>query len=231
MQHAMRIDLFRAENPVAGVAEAGADVGILIELPVEMADVDLDVGMGLVQLLQALGGGDNAHELDLLPAVLLDHLDGVAGRSARSQHGVNDHDGPLFNRGRQLAVVFVGLVGLRVAVEADVADLGRGHQGKDAVDHAETCAEDGHDGHLLAGDDGAHGVFNGGLHGDFLCGQVPKSFIPLEHGNFGNQGPELVRARGLVPQAGNLVLNQGMLENDDIRHVHVTKGLDIIFHD
>ncbi len=42
---------------------------------------------------------------------------------------------------------------LRVSVNADVADAGSGDQFLDAVDHAETGAEDGNQGDLFIGED------------------------------------------------------------------------------
>ena len=38
-------DLLRAENPVAGVAEAGDDIAVLVELLIHGAAVELDVGV------------------------------------------------------------------------------------------------------------------------------------------------------------------------------------------
>lgn len=66
--------LLRAEDSVARVAETGADIGVLVELSVEVADVELDVGMRLHQRADALGSGDDGHELDLSAAVLLDEV-------------------------------------------------------------------------------------------------------------------------------------------------------------
>ena len=60
--------------------------------------------MSLVQFLQAFGGGNDAHELDLLAAVLLYHADGIGCRPASRKHGVHDYDLPLVNRVRELAL-------------------------------------------------------------------------------------------------------------------------------
>lgn len=69
-----------------------------------MPDVNLDVRMSLVQFLQAFGSGDDAHELNLLSAVLFYHADGIGGRTASREHGVHDYDLPLVNRVRELAL-------------------------------------------------------------------------------------------------------------------------------
>ena len=69
-----------------------------------MPDINLDVRMSLVQFFQAFGSGDDAHELDLLAAVLFYHADGIGGRPASRKHRVHDYDLPLVNRIRELAL-------------------------------------------------------------------------------------------------------------------------------
>lgn len=48
-----------AENSVAGVAQTRADVGVFVELAVEVSDVKLNVGVSLHQCLYTLGSGDD----------------------------------------------------------------------------------------------------------------------------------------------------------------------------
>ena len=50
--------LFRSENAVVGIAEAGANVSGLVQAAVQMPDINLDVRMSLVQFFQAFGSGD-----------------------------------------------------------------------------------------------------------------------------------------------------------------------------
>ena len=123
-----QIFLLRSEYPVAGVAQTGADIGVLVELSVQMADVDLNVGVRLGQHLEALGSGDDAHEFYALSALLLNKGDSVDGGAAGGQHGVQDYDGALIYAFRKLAVIFMGDVGLGVAVHSDVAHLGVGDE-------------------------------------------------------------------------------------------------------
>ena len=52
--------LLRAEDAVAGVAETGDDVAVLVQALVHRAGVDLHVGVLVRQILDALGGGDAA---------------------------------------------------------------------------------------------------------------------------------------------------------------------------
>src|SRR3546814_1154500 len=63
--------LLRPEDAVAGVAQAGHDVALVVQLLVDRGGEDGDVGVGAAQLGDALRGGDQADEADLPRAVLL----------------------------------------------------------------------------------------------------------------------------------------------------------------
>lgn len=71
------LKLFRTENPVARIAESGADVSVFIEAAVQMSYIDLDVGVIPVQPVQTFRCGDDGHKFDVFAAVLLDHGDGI----------------------------------------------------------------------------------------------------------------------------------------------------------
>ena len=50
--------LLGAEDPVAGVAQTGDDIGMLIELLVDGSQIQVYIGMGFVYSLDALGTAD-----------------------------------------------------------------------------------------------------------------------------------------------------------------------------
>ena len=54
----------RPELAVAGVAQAGHDVALLVQRAVEGGAVDVDVGMGRRRRPHALGRGDQVDQLD-----------------------------------------------------------------------------------------------------------------------------------------------------------------------
>src|SRR6185312_7883566 len=56
--------LLRAEDPVAGVAQAGQDVAVRVELAIDRGRVDRHVRMRFVERRDALGTGDEAHHPD-----------------------------------------------------------------------------------------------------------------------------------------------------------------------
>src|SRR5688572_440551 len=80
----------RPELAVAGVAQAGHDVALLVELPVERGAVDVDVGMRVGDGLDALRRGDEVDEADPLRAPALEHLDRGRRGTARGKHRVED---------------------------------------------------------------------------------------------------------------------------------------------
>ena len=58
-----RTDLLGAEDPVAGIAQTGDDVALLIQVIVQSTGIDIHVGVLLLQELDALGSGHEDHEL------------------------------------------------------------------------------------------------------------------------------------------------------------------------
>src|SRR5688572_27736405 len=56
--------LLGAVDAVAGVAQAGDDVAVGIEVAVDCRGIDGHVGMVAMEVRQPLGAGEQAHELD-----------------------------------------------------------------------------------------------------------------------------------------------------------------------
>ena len=84
------------KDAVAGVAEAGDEVGVVVEGWVTLGGVDGDVGVLGVEAADAFFGCDEADELEAADAVAFQCGDGVAGAAAGGEHGVNDDDGGIF---------------------------------------------------------------------------------------------------------------------------------------
>ena len=63
---------------------------MLVEVVVERAGVDLHIGIELLNVLNALGSGDEHHELDVLAAALLHLADGLGSAAAGGEHGIDD---------------------------------------------------------------------------------------------------------------------------------------------
>ena len=83
-----RQGLLGAEDTVAGIAQAGNDVLVLVQMVIQGSAVDLHIGVSVLQSPQTLGSGNDAHELDVLDTPGLDLGDGIDGRTTGCQHGM-----------------------------------------------------------------------------------------------------------------------------------------------
>ena len=191
---------------------------MLVELLINGGKEHFHVGVGFLNGLDALGAADDVHHDDVPAAVLFQKINGRDGASAGGQHGIDHVNHPVGDVLRQLAVVFHGLVGLRVAVQADVTDFCGGDQFHHVVHHAEAGAKDGDDGQLLAGQHPALGSGDGGLHLYLPGGQVAGGLIAHQTGNFADQLAEFLNGGLLVAQNGQLMLDQGMIEDVYVCH-------------
>src|SRR5690606_7244523 len=82
--------LQRAEQAIPGVAEAGDDVAAIVEVVVERGEVDVQVGIGGQQALDAERGANQGEDGDR-PAVVSAHDAERGGRGATgSEHRVED---------------------------------------------------------------------------------------------------------------------------------------------
>ena len=167
----------------------------------------------------ALGGGQDVHQLDVFHAVLLDKGDGGGGGAAGGQHGVQDDDVPIGDVRGHFAVVFHRLQGVRVPKQADVPHFGGGDEGEDALHHAQPRPENGDNGQLFTGQLVGHRLGHGGLHLHSLEGEVPGGVIAHEGGDFADNLPKILDPGGLIPQDGELVLQQGVIQY--VYHFHL----------
>ena len=74
--------LLGAEDAVAGIAQAGNDVAVLVQVIVHRTHIDVHIGMNLLQVLNAFRGSYQHHELDVVASALLHLGDGGIGGAA-----------------------------------------------------------------------------------------------------------------------------------------------------
>lgn len=172
--------------------------------------------MVVVDDADALRRSDEAHEDDVLGALLLEQRERGRRAAARGEHRVDDDERALGDVARQLAVVLDRLQRLRVAVHADVADAGRRDHVDDAVEHAEAGAQDRHDADFLAGEHLLLALANRRLDLDFLEREVARDLISHEHRDFLEQLAEVLRARLLHAHDRELMLDQRMVDDVDV---------------
>ena len=105
------------------------------------------------------------------------------------------------------------LVGLGVALHADVAHAGGRDEVEDSVHHAEAGTEDGDDGDLLAGKVLAGALFERRLDLHGLELEVAGGLVALEQRELANEVAELLCAGLLVSQDRELVLHERVVDH------------------
>ena len=205
--------LLRAVDPVAGVAEPGHDVGVLVQPLVQRGQGDDGVGIAVVDRGDALGASDDRQQVDIVGPGPGQHVESVDGATAGGQHRVDQQHLPLADPFRQLLVVLDRAVGLRVAVEAEVADPAVGDQGQDGLHHHQPGPENADDGRGRAIQ---HRRLGGGDRRgdrDRFRRQVTQRLVGGQQRDLLAQRSERRRLGGFVAQHGDLVGHQRVVDH------------------
>ena len=133
----------RVEDTIASVAEARADVVILVQAAVDHARVDLNVGMFMAKFINALRCSHDAEHLDAGNTSFFNCLDCHAGGPSGGQHRIEDEGDINRARRRQLAVIVNRFGGRFVSVKSQVPDFGSRNQIQHRLDHPNTSSQDG----------------------------------------------------------------------------------------
>ena len=185
---------------------------------VQSRDKNINIRMILLHLLYAFRRADDAHQLDVPDARFLQEGDGRGRAAAGREHRVYHNGVTFFDIGRHFEIILDGFQGLRIAEQADVANLDVGHHADHTVHHAEPGTEDGDNRELLAGNPFAVCHGNRCFDVDRLQGEISRGFIAHQHGDLRDDLTELLYAGVLIAQNRQLVLNQGMIEYANIAH-------------
>ncbi len=173
--------------------------------------------MRRAQHLDALGGGDQRHEADILggDAIALQHIDRMGAGIAGGQHRIGQDEQAALGLG-QLHQIFDRTLGVMVAIDADMADAGGGQQIEQPVGHADAGAQDRHHRQFLAGDD--RGVEGGQRSLDRLIGdrQIAGDLVAHQQRDLAQQLAEGLGRGALVAHMGQLVLDQRMIDDVQI---------------
>src|SRR6266550_542180 len=219
-----RCALSGAEQPIAPVCQPRQDVAVVVELAVERGGEDGDVGVGLEHAPHALGRGDEAEEADPLGAGVLERAHGVRRRAAGGEHGIEHEEIARVFARWDFEIVVDRLERVVLTVDADVADAGRRDELRDALDHAESGAQDRHEGELLPRYADAPHALERGFHLRGLERQVFRHLVRHEHGDLVHELLEIPRGGVLVPQDRELVLNQRVIEHREVGEFGVRHG-------
>ena len=135
----------RAVEPIAGVAETGHDVALLVQALVEGAEHQRDIAVaprGLLDRSDALGGAEQADRGDVIGAAVEEELDRDGEGSAGGEHRIDREALPPAQVFGQTLGVGRRLEGLLVADHAEESDLRRRSSFTKPLEHAETSTQD-----------------------------------------------------------------------------------------
>src|SRR5690606_25539596 len=139
----------RPEDAVAGIAEPGADEGVLVELAIQCGRQHGYIRMRLVHRAHAFRGGHQTHEFEAMCSGCLQLRDGMHGAPAGGEHRIDDKDQRRPDVIRHVAVVADGQVRLLIALHAEVAHSRLRHITDESIDHPQPRAKNRDDEHLL----------------------------------------------------------------------------------
>ena len=78
----------RTEKPIAGIAQTRKDLALVVELVIDGANGDANVGVGINQLLEAVAAGNDAQDVNLGNAPLSFGREGLQNMCQRCNHAV-----------------------------------------------------------------------------------------------------------------------------------------------
>ncbi len=145
--HCAAIEASReAEEAVAGVAKAGNDVRVLVEVVVDRGGDDVQIEAGRLHAGESLRCGENADDGHASGTPLGDQPARELERAAGRQHRVEHDHRTALEPGGKLGHVRMRFERLLIAREADEAHLRLGQQTDGGVGHPETRSQHGHQG-------------------------------------------------------------------------------------
>ena len=205
-------------HAVAGVAEARHDIAVVVEVIVDRGCPDRHVGVHAAELLDAFGCGEKADEAHVLGAALLQPVDGGDGGVRGREHRIENDHNAVGEVGGGLEIILDGVERLRVAVEPDMGDARRRHQGQHAVEEADAGPQDRREDEFLAGDLRRLHARERGVDLGLLERQVARDLVAEQHPDLVEELPEALRRTALVPHQGQLVLDERMIDDGDALH-------------
>ncbi len=202
----------QAEEAVSGVAEAGDDVCVLVQVIVDRGGDDVEVEAGGFHPLEPFGRSEHAHDRHVTRAAVGDQAAGELERSSGGEHRIEDDDGPAAQSGRQLGHVVVRFERLFVASQADEAHLGLGEQADRGVGHPEACAQD-RDDDREAGQSHAISGAERRAHLRRLDREIARRLVDEHRGEVVDRAPERGPVGGLIAQHRELLRGKRMVDD------------------
>lgn len=169
------------------------------------------------ECIQPFGRGDEAEEADARSASSPEASYGGDGASTGGQHRIEDQELPCRCAVGYAEVVINGFERVVIAVQADVAYARGGNDTEDAFEHAEPGAQNRNQHELLSLQARAGGWFERCTDGVRHESEISGGFVGHEHGNLTDQFTEELRRSRAIAQERELVLDEGMPDDGDVR--------------
>jgi hypothetical protein len=201
-----------SEEAIAGVAESGKDVAVLVEFAIERGADDRNIGMRVVHALDSGRRGDETEKSNTLGTGALQRVDCGDGTSAGREHRIEQQELALGRIAGNLEVVVDRFERVVIAIESDMSDARRRHEFEDALDHSESGPEDRDERELLTGDPLADGSLERRLDSDILEREVGRRLVGHQHRDLVDELLEDLRRRAAIAENRDLVLDERMAD-------------------
>src|SRR5579883_755368 len=117
------IELERSKLTIASVTQTRQDIPAIVQALVQLGDIDINIGMRLRELEQAIGRGENTNIRETRNSAFFQDSDGIDGRSARGQHGVDSIGDLEIDLVRQAIIILLSLERTLITPQTQVPDL------------------------------------------------------------------------------------------------------------
>jgi len=167
--------------------------------------------------LYAIGCRHETQEADAKTARTLERADGRYRASAGREHRIEHKEVSLGRVAWDFKIVVDWLQGVVVPIETNVSDASRWDESKNALNHAQTGAENRDERELLPTDLVPGGLFERGLDRHRVEGQLRCCFIGHQHRDLVDEFLEDLRRCSPVAQQRDLVLNKRVAHKRQVR--------------
>src|SRR5690606_11198437 len=110
-----------------------------------------------------------------------------------------------------LAVVIYGLQCIRISINSDMSDLGCRYQPQHPFYHSKACPQNSDNPDFFPGNNLSIGCTYWSFHLNLFQWQVARDFISHQSGDLRDEISKILRARVLIPDKRQFMLDKGMI--------------------
>ena len=168
---------------------------------------------------EPLRGGQNRQQADFAHPPCAHGLQRRAGRAPGGQHGVEHQRDAHGMPRREFLVVFHGIPRPLVPVQAEMPDLRLRQEIQDRIHHAQPRAENGHESDAIPDARGGRHR-EGRTHRPAPEREIAGGFHAEQGGQPLHRAAELLRRCAAVPEDGQMVRRQRVIQDHGVRDFH-----------